>query len=71
VEVLSCQETRGGRELLAEFWRARQRELTNANGARVGFLDLVGVAPIKVSREWAKARAWLHREIGGERRVRR
>jgi RNA polymerase sigma factor (TIGR02999 family) len=30
--------------------------------------EVVGVAPITVSREWAKARAWLHREIGGERR---
>lgn len=25
--------------------------------------DVIGVAPITVSREWAKARAWLHREI--------
>ena len=26
--------------------------------------DVIGVAPVTVSREWAKARAWLHREIG-------
>jgi RNA polymerase sigma-70 factor (ECF subfamily) len=25
--------------------------------------EVIGVAPITVSREWAKARAWLHREI--------
>jgi RNA polymerase sigma factor (TIGR02999 family) len=25
--------------------------------------DVIGVAPITVSREWAKARAWLHREV--------
>jgi RNA polymerase sigma factor (TIGR02999 family) len=31
--------------------------------------EVVGVAPITVSREWAKARAWLHREIGDERRA--
>ena len=31
--------------------------------------EVLGVAPITVSREWAKARAWLHREIGGARRV--
>ena len=29
--------------------------------------EVIGVAPITVSREWAKARAWLHREIAGER----
>ena len=32
--------------------------------------EVIGVAPITVSREWAKARAWLHREVGGERRAR-
>ena len=32
--------------------------------------EVLGVAPVTVSREWAKARAWLHREIGGERRDR-
>ena len=30
--------------------------------------EVIGVAPITVSREWAKARAWLHREIAGEPR---
>jgi RNA polymerase sigma-70 factor, ECF subfamily len=29
--------------------------------------EVIGVAPITVSREWAKARAWLHREVGGKR----
>jgi RNA polymerase sigma factor (TIGR02999 family) len=29
--------------------------------------DVIGVAPITVSREWAKARAWLHREVTRER----
>ena len=29
--------------------------------------EVLGVAPITVSREWAKARAWLHRELGGKR----
>jgi len=29
---------------------------------------VIGVAPITVSREWAKARAWLHRELGREER---
>ena len=29
--------------------------------------DVLEVAPITVSREWAKARAWLHREVVGER----
>jgi RNA polymerase sigma factor (TIGR02999 family) len=29
--------------------------------------EVIGVAPITVSREWAKARAWLHREVVGER----
>jgi RNA polymerase sigma-70 factor (ECF subfamily) len=28
--------------------------------------DVIGVAPITVSREWAKARAWLHREVAAE-----
>jgi RNA polymerase sigma-70 factor, ECF subfamily len=28
--------------------------------------EVIGVAPVTVSREWAKARAWLHREIRGE-----
>ena len=32
--------------------------------------EVIGVAPITVSREWAKARAWLHREVGGARRDR-
>jgi RNA polymerase sigma factor (TIGR02999 family) len=32
--------------------------------------EVLGVAPITVSREWAKARAWLHREVGGARRDR-
>lgn len=32
--------------------------------------EVLGVAPITVSREWAKARAWLHREIAGEPRER-
>jgi RNA polymerase sigma-70 factor, ECF subfamily len=27
--------------------------------------DVLDVAPITVSREWAKARAWLHREVRG------
>jgi RNA polymerase sigma factor (TIGR02999 family) len=30
--------------------------------------EVLGVAPITVSREWAKARAWLHREIASEPR---
>jgi len=30
--------------------------------------EVIGVAPITVSREWAKARAWLHRELGREPR---
>ena len=30
--------------------------------------EVIGLAPITVSREWAKARAWLHREIGDGRR---
>jgi len=25
--------------------------------------EVIGVAPITMSREWAKARAWLHREV--------
>jgi RNA polymerase sigma factor (TIGR02999 family) len=25
--------------------------------------EVIGVAPITVSREWAKARAWLHRQV--------
>jgi RNA polymerase sigma factor (TIGR02999 family) len=29
--------------------------------------EVIGVAPITVSREWAKARAWLHREVTRER----
>jgi len=29
--------------------------------------EVIGVAPITVSREWAKARAWLHRELSGRR----
>lgn len=29
--------------------------------------EVIGVAPITVSREWAKARAWLHREVTHER----
>ena len=36
--------------------------------------EVIGVAPITVSREWARARAWLHRELAGEpgdRRLRR
>lgn len=28
--------------------------------------EVIGVAPITVSREWAKARAWLHREMTRE-----
>jgi RNA polymerase sigma-70 factor, ECF subfamily len=32
--------------------------------------EVIGVAPITVSREWAKARAWLNREVVGERRDR-
>jgi RNA polymerase sigma-70 factor (ECF subfamily) len=28
--------------------------------------EVIGVAPITVSREWAKARAWLHREVTRE-----
>jgi RNA polymerase sigma-70 factor (ECF subfamily) len=32
--------------------------------------EVIGVAPITVSREWAKARAWLHREIASEPRDR-
>lgn len=32
--------------------------------------EVIGVAPITVSREWAKARAWLHREIANEPRDR-
>jgi RNA polymerase sigma-70 factor, ECF subfamily len=28
--------------------------------------EVIGVAPITVSREWAKARAWLHRELTRE-----
>ena len=32
--------------------------------------EVIGVAPITVSREWAKARAWLHREVAGEPRDR-
>lgn len=31
--------------------------------------EVIGVAPITVSREWAKARAWLHRELTRERRM--
>ena len=31
--------------------------------------EVLGVAPITVSREWAKARAWLHREIEGYRPI--
>jgi len=27
--------------------------------------EVLGVAPITVSREWSRARAWLYREIGG------
>ena len=32
--------------------------------------EVIGVAPITVSREWAKARAWLHREVAAEPRDR-
>jgi DNA-directed RNA polymerase specialized sigma subunit len=32
--------------------------------------EVIDVAPITVSREWAKARAWLNREVAGERRER-
>jgi RNA polymerase sigma-70 factor, ECF subfamily len=32
--------------------------------------EVIEVAPITVSREWAKARAWLNREVAGERRER-
>lgn len=32
--------------------------------------EVIDVAPITVSREWAKARAWLNREVAGERRDR-
>ena len=32
--------------------------------------EVLGVAPVTVSREWAKARAWLHREVAGEPRDR-
>ena len=32
--------------------------------------EVIGVAPITVSREWAKARAWLHREVAGDLRDR-
>jgi RNA polymerase sigma factor (sigma-70 family) len=28
--------------------------------------EVMGVAPITVSREWAKARAWLHRQVTRE-----
>jgi RNA polymerase sigma factor (TIGR02999 family) len=28
--------------------------------------EVIGVAPTTVSREWAKARAWLHRELADE-----
>ena len=28
--------------------------------------EVIGVAPTTVSREWAKARAWLHREVARE-----
>jgi RNA polymerase sigma factor (TIGR02999 family) len=28
--------------------------------------EVIGVAPITISREWAKARAWLHREVTRE-----
>jgi RNA polymerase sigma factor (TIGR02999 family) len=27
--------------------------------------EVIGVAPVTVSREWAKARAWLRREVAG------
>ena len=30
--------------------------------------EVIGVSPITVSREWAKARAWLHREVSGDTR---
>ena len=33
--------------------------------------EVIGVAPVTVSREWAKARAWLHREIGNGQRAAR
>jgi DNA-directed RNA polymerase specialized sigma24 family protein len=29
---------------------------------------VMGVAPATVDRDWALARAWLFRELGGERR---
>lgn len=32
--------------------------------------EVIDVAPVTVSREWAKARAWLNREVAGERRDR-
>ena len=32
--------------------------------------EVINVAPITVSREWSKARAWLNREVAGERRDR-
>ena len=33
--------------------------------------EVIGVAPVTLSREWTKARAWLHREIGNGHRTAR
>lgn len=48
--------------------KARIVELRFFGGLNVEEIaEVIGVAPITVSREWAKARAWLHREVTRER----
>jgi len=63
------------------FWRSNDalRALEKGDARKAQILELrffggltleelaevLGVAPITVSREWAKARAWLHGEAAG------
>jgi RNA polymerase sigma factor (TIGR02999 family) len=56
------------RELAAPDRRkARNVELRFFGGLSLEEIaDVIGVAPVTVSREWAKARAWLRREVAGD-----
>ena len=47
--------------------KAQIVELRFFGGLSLGEIaEVIGVAPSTVSREWAKARAWLHREVAAE-----
>ena len=50
--------------------KAQIVELRFSAGSTWRIAEVIDVAPITVSREWAKARAWLNREVAGERRDR-